>query len=578
MTRKVLISAALLILAPFLFRGGALASEVVILYTGETHAMLYPCGCPKEPDGGIARRVGLIRQLKKKFPNALLLDAGGFFAGGVMDEYSQNAELDKRRSLLNLAAMGLAGYDAAAISADEFNFGGEFLRRNLASTKINFLSASLAMEGFRPYLIKDVGGLKVGITAVTGLGAARKAGSLAITEPKKAAAEAVAALKSGGADVIVLMSGLGVDADKDLLSSVSGIDIVISGGPSGKEEVSAKIGNTLYLQPSWQGRKLSKLVFSVENKSVTKSAVEEIRLSDKITDDQAALAILPRCFSDANCKKDAQVGTCLDPGQKSAQCSFKTANKINLLVVTARDCRVCDTAAMIGLFKKDFPGLAVSYMQYPEAKAKNMLKDLSINTLPAYLFGKEIEKENKFDGLKNFLIAKGAYYIVKTELSGFSYLPERKKIPGKLDLFISLFDKDTPALLETVKDFSPGIHFLAAAKDSIFSAPAGNLEVEDEERAVCVRALYPERFWDYITCRAANPYTSWWEDCTIGMDTGAVKACARSDKAKALLTEDTALNRELQVMNGPTYLVDNQEIFATNGLLKKEALKKLMKR
>jgi len=578
MTRKILILAALLVLSLSLRRGSALAGEVVILYTGQTHAMLYPCSCPKEPDGGIARRVGLIRQLKKKFPNALLLDAGEFFAGGVMDEYSQNAELDKRRSLLNLAAMGLAGYDAAAISGDEFNFGGDFLRKNIASTKINFLSANLAIEGFRPYLIKDAGGLLVGITAVTSLAAAQKAGALAITEPKKAVAEAVAALKNSGADIIVLLSGLGADLDKDLLNCVPGIDIVISGGLSGKEEVSAKIGDTLYLQPSWQGRKLSKLVFSVENKSVTKSTVEEIRLSDKIPDDQAALAILPRCFSDANCKKDAQVGACLDPGQKSAQCSFKTANKINLTVITARDCRACEPSAMIGFFKKDFPGLEVSYLYYPQAQAKKMLKDFSITALPAYLLGKEIEKENKFDGLKNFLTAKGAYYMVKPDLSGFSYLPQKKKIPGKLDLFISLFDKNAPALLETVKDFNPGIHFLAAAKDSGFSAPAGNLEVEEDERAVCVRSLYPERFWDYITCRAGNPYTSWWEDCATGMDMGAVKACARSDKAKALLTEDIALNRELQVMNGPTYLLDNQEIFTTSGVLKKDALKKLMKR
>ncbi|MDP2905186.1 MAG: hypothetical protein Q8O22_02645 [Candidatus Omnitrophota bacterium] len=578
MMRIVIILTALLVLAPFLFRGEALAGEVVILYTGQTHAMLYPCSCPKESDGGIARRVGLIRQLKKKYPNALLLDAGEFFAGGVMDEYSQNAELDKRRSLLNLAAMGLAGYDAVAISADEFNFGGDFLRKNIASTKINFLSSNLAMEGFRPYLIKDVGSIKVGITAVTSLAAAQKAGALAIAEPKKAVAEAVAALKNSGADIIVLMSGLGADADKDLLKSVSGIDIVISGGLSGKEEVSSKIGDTLYFQPSWQGRKLSKLVLSVENKSVIKSAVEEIRLSDKVPDDQGTLAILPRCFSDANCKKDAQVGTCLEPGQKSAQCSFKAANKISLTVITARDCRVCDTAVMTGLFKRDFPGLAVNYMYYPEAKAKNMLKDFSITALPAYLFGKEIEKENKFDVLKNFLIAKGAYYIVKKEFSGFSYLPEKKKIPGRLDLFISLFDKNTPAILETVKDFSPGIHFLAAAQGLGFTAPAGNLEVEEHLRAVCVRSLYPERFWDYITCRAGNPHTSWWEDCASGMDTDAVSSCARSDKAKALLTADTALNRELSVMNGPTYLIDNQEIFTTNGLLKKDALKKLMKR
>ena len=57
------------------------AKEITIIYTGETHAMLYPCNCPKEPDGGVARRATLIKQLRKNYPDALLLDSGGFFAG-----------------------------------------------------------------------------------------------------------------------------------------------------------------------------------------------------------------------------------------------------------------------------------------------------------------------------------------------------------------------------------------------------------------------------------------------------------------------------------------------------------------
>lgn len=102
------------------------ANEVTIIYTGETHAMIYPCSCPIEPDGGVARRAALIEQLRKTNPNVLLLDSGAFFSGGLLDEYTQNTQLDSARSIISLKAMEIMKYDAAAIGDDEFNFGRHF--------------------------------------------------------------------------------------------------------------------------------------------------------------------------------------------------------------------------------------------------------------------------------------------------------------------------------------------------------------------------------------------------------------------------------------------------------------------
>jgi len=42
------------------------AKEITIIYTGSTHGMVYPCSCPIEPDGGIARRATLVKQLRKE--------------------------------------------------------------------------------------------------------------------------------------------------------------------------------------------------------------------------------------------------------------------------------------------------------------------------------------------------------------------------------------------------------------------------------------------------------------------------------------------------------------------------------
>ena len=122
----------------------AFAKEITILYTGSTHSMLYPCNCSIETDGGLSRRATLIKQLRKNNPNILVLDSGNFFAGGLMDEYTQNTELNIKRTQDNLKAMELIKYDAVAVGEDEFNFGLDFLKENILKEGMNFLSCNIS--------------------------------------------------------------------------------------------------------------------------------------------------------------------------------------------------------------------------------------------------------------------------------------------------------------------------------------------------------------------------------------------------------------------------------------------------
>jgi len=174
---------------------------------------------------------------------------------------------------------------------------------------------------------------------------------------------------------------------------------------------------------------------------------------------------------------------------------------------------------------------------------------------------------------------KGNFYMVKPQFSGIAYFLERKNIKGRLDLFISLYDKNTLALLDMIKEFNPIVHFLAVekAKDN-FAAKDGNLEVEEYLRSVCVQKYYPANFWDYISCRGEFINTSWWQDCLNKLDTNKIMVCAQGEEGKELLRENINLNKELQIISGPAYLLDNQEIFGSQGVPKKEEFKKIIKR
>ncbi|MFH0936026.1 MAG: hypothetical protein V1828_04145 [Candidatus Omnitrophota bacterium] len=563
------------------FAANAYAGEITILYTGGTHAMLYPCNCPEEPDGGIARRATLIKELRQKYPACLVLDAGNFFAGGLLDEYTQNTQLDKKRTVINLKGMGMMGYDAVAVGDAEFNFGKEFLVENIDKSQLPFLSSNINFSKFLPSLVKEISGTRIGIIGLTSPLAAQKSGGLKFIDPKLALAAQVDALKKEGVRVIVLLSNLEGAQNRGLIESIRGIDIIIEGsGPSEQpsEQPFEKIADTLIVRATRQGRRLDKLSFLLQEDKITDFKVENLRLGDEIKDDPEILLVLPKCFRDANCRKDGLEGSCRDPGENNASCIFEKLQAIKLLVITASICKTCNTHAVVGSLKKHFPGLDISYLYYPGRKAQKIIRDSAITALPAYLFGAEVEKERKFAQLKSNLEKKGEYYLLSPRASGIAYFLDRKEEKGRFDLFLSLFNKESSKILELTREFNPGLHFLAVEKEGKFDAAAGQAEVEEYLRAVCVKKYYPQNFWDYTSCRAADINSSWWEDCAAGLDAHKIKTCARGQEGQALLRENISANQEIQVLFGPVYMLDNKEIFSSKGPLSKEELERIIKK
>jgi len=265
-----------------------------------------------------------------------------------------------------------------------------------------------------------------------------------------------------------------------------------------------------------------------------------------------------------------------------AECRFTQASRVEVTVIVPRSCATCDTAKALSNIKHHIPGAAPSYLYYPEAGAEKLLKELDINTLPAYLFDATVEKEEGFAALQENLQKRGKFYFVNPRFSGFSYFAFRDRIKGRIDLFISLLDKDTDKVLEVTKPFNPAVHFLTVEGEGTdagsFSAIHGKGEVEECLRSVCVQKYYPEAFFDYLICRAKHKDSSWWEDCLVAEQLQSIRMCAKGDEARKLLRDNIGLNKELGVMFGPTFLIENQEIFATQGSPTKEQLSKILRR
>ena len=573
--KKIVLIVVLFILG---FAANSFAEEITLVLVGQTHAMLYPCSCPIEPDGGIARRATLIQQLRKTNPNLLLVDSGSFFAGGTMDSDSQGEELDKSRTLVHLKAMEMMKYDAAVLSPDEFNFGWKFLEENIGKTKVSFLGANIVSKEIAPYSIRKFGKTQVGVIGLVNPLAGAKTQELPFIEPQEALKNAIRELKKKNVDLIVLMSGLDEAQDEALLKDNPEINIIIEGAKSAKEKVSINVGPVLILTPRWEGRRLVVVSLSIKNKNLKINKVEELRVWDKLADDKQMLSILPQCYSDKNCKKEGMISSCADPGKPNAACQYKEALKVGLTVINKPDCRTCDTISVVNSLKKEFPGLVVTYFDFPGEKAEKIINELGLGYLPVYLLDKNIEKERAFEKLKQNLELKGEYYLINAQVSGIGYFLHRQKIADRLDVFLSLFNKDTGELLDNLKEFTPEVHFLAAEEGDNFVSPGGKMEVEEYLRAVCVQKYYPGLFYNYISCRTKNSDTAWWNDCLQDVDVAVVTSCARGPEGKNLLKENIILNRELEIANAPTYLLDNEEVFGSVKVPKKEEFRKMLKR
>jgi hypothetical protein len=558
------------------FGAKAFAEDFTIVLVGQTHAMLYPCNCPIEPDGGIARRATLIQQLRKTNPNVLVLDSGAFFAGGKMDQGSLGESLDKTRTMIHLKAMELMKYDALVLSQDEFNFGKEFLDNGISQTRIPFLSANIEGVKAAPYIIKKFGKTQVGVIGLIDPIIKGKISGVNILPAGEALKKAIGQLSGRKVDVIVLVSGLSEDDNRAMLKDNPEINVLIEGSKFSKEKVSSNVGPVLVLAPRWEGRRLVVVTFSMKDNVPEVKNIEDPRVSSKVADDKQALSLLPGCFSDGNCRKEGMIGTCVNPGTDKAVCQFKEAPKVALTVISKPDCRTCNSAAMVASLKKELPGLSVDTVIYPGERADKLIKELSLKFLPVYLLDKSIEKEAMFEKMKPSLEAKGGYYAINPQVAGFGYFLNRNKLPERVDVFLSLFNKDSGELLENLKEFTPEVHFLANEDGDGFASANGRLETEEYLRAVCVKKYYPGFFYNYIICRGRNPDSSWWDECLQDLDLSEVKTCATGSEGKKLLKDNISLNRELDIGGGPTYLLENQEIFGTVKVPSKEEFRKTL--
>ena len=171
MEKKIFLIGILLIslaicLEPFSGFGNGIA--FVLIYTSNTLGEVVPCGCIETGNaGGLSRRSHYVNTVRDEGNKILILDGGDALAIGQPANEREREKARKRAEFI-LKIYGKMGYDAVNVGDTDLVLGLEYLRTLHKHSVIPFLSANLREKKtgktvFKPYLIKEVHGLKVGI-------------------------------------------------------------------------------------------------------------------------------------------------------------------------------------------------------------------------------------------------------------------------------------------------------------------------------------------------------------------------------------------------------------------------------
>jgi len=234
---------------------------ITILHTNDLHGSV----APGEGPGGLARAATVVRQIRAEMPNVLLLEGGDVIHGQPEDYLSGGAA--------TISAMNAVGYDVMTAGNHEFDFGLQVTQDAMRRASFPFLAANIrAASGgqwdrLQPHIIKEIQGVRVAIFGLATLDTITlhwppSISDIFIDDPIETAKRVVPELRKQ-ADVVIALSHMGVNPDKQMAAEVPGIDFIVGAHTHTTIPEWTWIGDTLVTQTGYGARNLGRIDFIV---------------------------------------------------------------------------------------------------------------------------------------------------------------------------------------------------------------------------------------------------------------------------------------------------------------------------
>lgn len=204
---------------------------LTVLHTNDIHSHLEPTAIKGKMYGGVARIASIVKDVKKKEKNVILLNAGDCFQGTLYFNIFEG--------LAEAVLFSRMGFDASCVGNHEFDKGipnlVEFCKRvnfPMLACNIDTSKEPELAKVIKPYSILTVDNQKIGIVGLitdTAGNITMGTESLVFQKHLPPAQKAVDELTKQGVNKIIVVSHIGYQEDKELAAGLRNVDLIVGG-------------------------------------------------------------------------------------------------------------------------------------------------------------------------------------------------------------------------------------------------------------------------------------------------------------------------------------------------------------
>jgi len=312
--------------------------------------------------GGAANLKSVIdRERERDAEGTITLNAGDIAEGTMVAYISKGRVVTDVFKEIKFDAISPGNHDFAW-GQDGFKYMVEDIGSPLLGANITKTSDGKVMDGIMPYSIKDMKGIRV---AVIGLNTPdiehfvdeSKLEGLKFKEGAETVKKYLPEVEEKGADIVIVLSHMGINEDEKLAKEVDGIHVIVGGHSHTIMEEGKKVENTIIVQAGAQGKWVGELelVIDSQSKKIVNYSEKLIPvISNEIEPDQGVQEIIAPYLAEAE-KYGSEI---MGEATEDLTYGHRTMGKLNqihadsILEISGAPSGICNSRTLRGNIKK----------------------------------------------------------------------------------------------------------------------------------------------------------------------------------------------------------------------------------
>ncbi len=247
----------------------------------------------KGKSAGLARVATMRKRIQAEAPNTLFMLAGDTLSPSVASNIFKGAQM--------ISAWNSAGLDYAVLGNHEFDFGDEVLVERMMESKFVWLGSNVIdrttnrpFNDMPPYILRTFDGVRVGIigllTPETSVSSS-PGPDIRFVDPNSMARKLVKKMRSEGAQVIIALTHLNMNEDKEL-AATGLVDIILGGHEH--EMLQSVVGKTPIFKWGSDARHMGRidLTIRVSTGQILSIDSSAIPINETVPDDPQTGAVI----------------------------------------------------------------------------------------------------------------------------------------------------------------------------------------------------------------------------------------------------------------------------------------------